>query len=102
MKKIYILIILTIGLMAAPMSEKEALSLFTDIKDKDYSWVLTQWEKEMTIKVKSRSSSRQSVWGNSNYKEQLSNKQMPDPLREVPRKQPTTNPPVDPITVPDI
>ena len=102
MKKTYVFIALTLGLMASPMSEEKALSLFTEIKQKEYNWVISQWEKEMTVKTKSRSSSRKSVWGTRNSQEALIYKQMPDPLREIPRKKPTTNSPVDPITVPDI
>lgn len=102
MKKIYILIILTIGLMASPMPQDEALSLFKEIKDKEYNWVLAQWSKEMTIKTQSRSSTRKSVWGHTGYQEQLTKKQTHDPLRVIPNQQSTKTPPVDPITVPDI
>ncbi len=61
MKKIYILLIITIALMASPMPEDKALSLFASIKKSEYNWVLDKWEKEMKIKTRSRSSSRKSL-----------------------------------------
>jgi len=101
MKKI-IFIVLTVGLMASPMSEDKALALFEEIKRTEYNWVLAQWKNEMTIKTQSRSSVRKSVWGNSGYQAQLTTQQTHDPLRVIPTKQVGGNPPIDPITIPDI
>jgi len=63
MKKIYTII--TIGvvmLVAAPMAQEEALALFEKIRTSEYNWAVRQWEKEMKIKVHSRSSRRKSIW----------------------------------------
>lgn len=63
MKKIYILISLTVMLMAtAPMTEEKALELFEAIKQSEYSWVISQWDNEMKIKTQTRSSGRKSLW----------------------------------------
>jgi len=62
MKQFLVYCILSLGLMAAtpPMSEKQALSKFSHIKQSEYRWVLAQWKKEMHIKTRSRSSARRS------------------------------------------
>ncbi|CAA6809831.1 MAG: Unknown protein [uncultured Sulfurovum sp.] len=62
MKKIYILISLTLMLMAAPLTEEKALELFETIKNSEYSRVVALWDNEMKIKSQSRSSGRKSLW----------------------------------------
>jgi hypothetical protein len=62
MKKIYVILGLTLLLMAAPMGEERALALFNSIKQSEYSWVVEQWDAEMHIKTQSRSSTRKSIW----------------------------------------
>ena len=62
MKKIYILVLLTVMLLATPMTEEKALELFEAIKQSEYSWVVSQWDNEMKIKTQSRSSGRKSLW----------------------------------------
>lgn len=62
MKKIYILVLLTIMLMASPLTEEKALELFDAIKQSEYSWVVAQWDNEMKIKTQTRSSGRKSLW----------------------------------------
>lgn len=62
MKKIYIIIGLTLLLLASPMGEERALALFNSIKQSEYNWVVEQWDAEMQIKTQSRSSTRKSVW----------------------------------------
>ena len=62
MKKIYILILLTLILMAAPLTEEKAMELFNTIKQSEYSWVVSQWDNEMKIKTQTRSSGRKSLW----------------------------------------
>ncbi len=65
MKKLYLLIILTIIVMAAPITKEKALELFEKIKQSEYSWVVRQWDMEMKIKTGSRTSTRSSVWDNN-------------------------------------
>ena len=62
MKKIYILVSLTLMLMAAPLTEEKAMELFNTIKQSEYAWVVSQWDNEMTIKTQVRSSGRKSLW----------------------------------------
>lgn len=62
MKKIYILLSLTLVLMAAPLTEEKALELFESIKSSEYSQVVALWDSEMKIKSQSRSSGLQSLW----------------------------------------
>ena len=62
MKKLYLLIILTAVLLAAPLTEEKTLELFDAIKQSEYSWVVAQWDNEIKIKTKSRSSGRKSLW----------------------------------------
>ena len=62
MKKLYLLVALTLMLLAAPLSEEKALELFNAIKQSEYSWVVGQWNNEMKIKSQSRSSGRKSLW----------------------------------------
>ena len=65
MKKLYLLIILTIIVVAAPITEEKALELFNKIKQSEYSWAVQQWNMEMKIKTNSRTSTRSSVWNNN-------------------------------------
>ena len=46
MKKIYILVLLTVMLLATPMTEEKALELFEAIKQSEYSWVVSQWDND--------------------------------------------------------
>ena len=62
MKTIYILVSLTVMLMAMPMTQEKALELFEAIKQSEYSWVVQQWDNEMKIKTQTRSSARKSLW----------------------------------------
>jgi hypothetical protein len=62
MKKLYILVLLTVMLMASPLTEEKALELFDAIKQSEYSWVVSQWDNEMKIKTQTRSSGRKSLW----------------------------------------
>ena len=63
MKKIYLILLLTVMMFAAPLlSEEKALALFESIKQSEYSWVVGQWNNEMKIKSQSRSSGRKSLW----------------------------------------
>ncbi len=62
MKKIYLLITLTIVVLATPLTQERALELFEAIKQSEYSWVVAQWDNEMKIKSQSRSSGRKSLW----------------------------------------
>ena len=62
MKKIYILILLTLMLVASPLSEEKVTELFNAIKQSEYSWVVAQWDNEMKIKTQTRSSGRKSLW----------------------------------------
>jgi hypothetical protein len=62
MKKIYILISLTLMLMATPLTEEKVMELFDAIKQSEYSWVVSQWDNEMKIKTQTRSSGRKSLW----------------------------------------
>jgi len=63
MKKIYLILLLTVILVASPLlSEERALELFNAIKQSEYSWVVAQWDNEMKIKSQSRSSGRKSLW----------------------------------------
>ena len=62
MKKIYVLVLLTVMLMASPLTEEKALELFDAIKQSEYSWVVQQWDNEMKIKTQTRSSGRKSLW----------------------------------------
>ncbi|NKQ41456.1 MAG: hypothetical protein HF962_07795 [Sulfurovum sp.] len=101
-KQLFILISLTIITIAAPMPEAKALSLFAKIKKSEYNWVLAQWENEMRIKVRSRSSSRRPVWAKKDQWKYPFDKKKHDPVREIRDPSTITIPPVDPITVPDI
>lgn len=65
MKKLYLLIILTIIVVAAPITQEKALELFDKIKQSEYSWAVQQWNMEMKIKTTSRTSTRSSVWDNN-------------------------------------
>ena len=65
MKKLYLLIILTIIVIAAPLTQEKALELFDKIKQSEYSWAVQQWNMEMKIKTGSRTSTRSSVWDNN-------------------------------------
>ena len=62
MKKLYILVLLTVMLMASPLTEEKALELFEAIKQSEYSAVVALWDNEMKIKTQSRSSGRKSLW----------------------------------------
>jgi len=62
MKKLYLLIALTVMLLATPMTEEKALELFEAIKQSEYSAVVALWNNEMKIKTQSRSSGRKSLW----------------------------------------
>jgi hypothetical protein len=62
MKKLYVLVLLTVMLMASPLTEEKALELFDAIKQSEYSWVVAQWDNEMKIKTQTRSSGRKSLW----------------------------------------
>ncbi len=63
MKKIYLIILLTVIVFASPLlSEEKAMALFESIKQSEYSWVVGQWNNEMKIKSQSRSSGRKSLW----------------------------------------
>ena len=63
MKKIYLILLLTIMLVASPLlSEERALELFNAIKQSEYSRVVALWDNEMKIKSQSRSSGRKSLW----------------------------------------
>ena len=63
MKKIYLIILLTVIVFASPLlSEERAMALFESIKQSEYSWVVGQWNNEMKIKSQSRSSGRKSLW----------------------------------------
>ena len=62
MKKLYLLIALTVMLLATPMTEEKALELFEAIKQSEYSAVIALWNNEMKIKTQSRSSGRKSLW----------------------------------------
>ena len=63
MKKIYLILLLTVMMFAAPLlSEEKALALFESIKQSEYSWVVGQWNNEMKIKSQSRLSGRKSLW----------------------------------------
>ena len=62
MKKLYLLIALTVMLLAAPLTEEKALELFNAIKQSEYSAVIALWDNEMKIKTQSRSSGRKSLW----------------------------------------
>ena len=65
MKKLYLFIILTIIVVATPLTEEKALELFEKIRQSEYSWVVQQWNMEMKIKTSSRTSTRSSVWNNN-------------------------------------
>jgi hypothetical protein len=63
MKKIYLILLLTVILAASPLlSEERALALFNAIKQSEYSRVIALWDNEMKIKSQSRSSGRKSLW----------------------------------------
>ena len=63
MKKIYLLLLLTVILVASPLLSKDrALELFNAIKQSEYSRVVALWDNEMKIKSQSRSSGRKSLW----------------------------------------
>jgi len=63
MKKIYLILLLTVILVASPLlSEEKALELFNAIKQSEYSRVVALWDNEMKIKSQSRSSGRKSLW----------------------------------------
>lgn len=62
MKKFYLLIALTVMLLATPMTEEKALKLFNSIKQSEYAQVVALWDNEMKIKTQSRSSARKSLW----------------------------------------
>jgi len=63
MKKIYLLLLLTVMLAASPLlTEERALELFNAIKQSEYSRVVALWDNEMKIKSQSRSSGRKSLW----------------------------------------
>ena len=102
MKYVYVAVILTVSLLASIMPKEEALSLFAQIRNSEYNWVLAQWRNHINVKMHSRSSSRHVTWKSKNQGEQPSASQIHDPLREVGDTQQPASPPVDPITVPDI
>jgi len=63
MKKIYLILLLTIILYASPiLSEERALEIFNAIKQSEYSRVVALWDNEMKIKTQSHSSGRKSLW----------------------------------------
>ena len=63
MKKIYLILLLTVILAASPLlTEERALELFNAIKQSEYSRVVALWDNEMKIKSQSRSSGRKSLW----------------------------------------
>jgi len=63
MKKIYLILLLTVILAASPLlTEERALELFNAIKQNEYSRVVALWDNEMKIKSQSRSSGRKSLW----------------------------------------
>jgi len=63
MKKIYLILLLTVILVASPLlTEERALELFNAIKQSEYSRVVALWDNEMKIKSQSRSSGRKSLW----------------------------------------
>jgi len=63
MKKIYLILLLTVILVASPLlTEEKALELFNAIKQSEYSRVVALWDNEMKIKSQSRSSGRKSLW----------------------------------------
>lgn len=104
MKKIYILFVLSVGLMASPMPEQQALDLFASIKKGEYDWVLAQWRNEMGIKTQSRSSLRKSAWESSQQGNIPVDQRTNEPIKTLVNTNPSVVPipPVDPVTVPDI
>ena len=63
MKKVYLLLLLTVIVFASPLlSEERAMALFESIKQSEYSSVIALWDNEMKIKTQSRSSGRKSLW----------------------------------------
>ena len=46
MRNIYILVLLTVMLLATPMTEEKALELFEAIKQSEYSRVVSQWDND--------------------------------------------------------
>lgn len=63
MKKVYLLLLLTVIAFATPLlTEERALAFFEAIKQSEYSRVVALWDNEMKIKSQSRSSGRKSLW----------------------------------------
>ncbi len=108
MKKIYIIIGLTLLLLASPMGEERALALFNSIKQSEYDWVVEKWNAEMHIKTQSRSSTRKSVWerdeNSRDIRENIALHNRVDGQDTEVIKTPVLPPntPQEPITVPDI
>jgi len=62
MKKIYLILLLTIILYASPiLSEERALEIFNAIKQSEYSRVVALWDNEMKIKTQSHSSGKNPI-----------------------------------------
>jgi len=65
MKKVYILILLTLILTARPLSEERVMELFEEIRQSEYLQVTAKWDNEIQTKSSSHSSHRKSIWDNS-------------------------------------